>query len=78
MCLDSTGLLKKFKGRSIMLSVDKNSNVLDDKKEAVFTTPLSEKKSLTTGKVTTSDEVHKHSEKFTASDEVFKGTDEVH
>ena len=30
-----------------MSSVEKYSNVLGDKKEAVFTTPLSEKKSLT-------------------------------
>ena len=30
-----------------MLSVDKVSNFLDDRKEAVVTTPLLEKKSLT-------------------------------
>ena len=30
-----------------MSSVDKDSNVLDDKKKAVVTTPLSEKKLLT-------------------------------
>ena len=39
-----------------MSSVDKDTNVLDDKKEAVFTTPLLENKLLTTEKVTTSDE----------------------
>ena len=42
-----------------MSLVDKDSNVLDDKKEAVVTTPFLENKSLTTEKVTTSDEVHK-------------------
>ena len=31
-----------------MLSVDKDSNILDDNKEAVVTTPLLEKKLLTT------------------------------
>ena len=61
-----------------MLSVDKDSNVLYDKKEAVFTTPLSEKKLLTTEKVTTSDEVHKLTENFTTSEEVVKGNDDVH
>ena len=45
--LYSTSLLKKVKVKSIMLSVDKDSNFLDDKKEAVVTTPLSENKSLT-------------------------------
>ena len=40
-----------------MSSVEKYINVLDDNKEAVVTTQLSEKKSLTTEKVTTSDEV---------------------
>ena len=30
-----------------MPSVEKISNILDDRKEAVFTTPLSENKSLT-------------------------------
>ena len=57
--------------------VDRYSNVLDDNKEAVVTTPLPEKKLLTTEKVTTSDEVHKHTKKFTTSEEVVKGTDEV-
>ena len=33
--------------RSIMSLIEKNSNVLDDNKEAVVTNPLSEKKSLT-------------------------------
>ena len=60
-----------------MQSVDKDSNVFDDKKEEVVTTPLTEKKSLTTEKVTTSDEVNKHTEKFKTSEEVVKGTEEV-
>ena len=34
-------LPEKFKGKSIMSLVDKVSNDLDDKKEAVVTTPLS-------------------------------------
>ena len=38
---------------------DNDMNVLDNKKEAVVTTPLSEKKVLTTEKVTTRDEVKK-------------------
>ena len=61
-----------------MSSVDKDSNILDDKKEAVVTTPFSEKKSLTTEIVTTSDEVHKRTEKFTTSEEVVNGTDDFH
>ena len=61
-----------------MLSVEKDSNVLDDKKDAVVTTPLLENKSLTTEKVTTSDEVHKLTEKFTTSEEDVKGTEDVH
>ena len=61
-----------------MQLVDKESNILYDKKEAVVTTPLSEKKSQTTEKVTTSDEVHKCTKKFTTSEEFVKGTDEVH
>ena len=61
-----------------MSLVDTDSNVLDDNKEAGVTTPLSEKKLLTTEKVTTSDEVHKSIEKITTSEEVVKGTDEVH
>ena len=43
-----------------MLSVHKDNNIFDDKKEAVVTMPLSEKKLLTTEKVSTSDEVEKH------------------
>ena len=61
-----------------MSSVDKDSNNLDDKKEAVVTTPLSEKKWLTNEKVTTSDEVNKRIEKFTTSEEVVKVNEEVH
>ena len=38
---------------------DKDTNVLYDKKEAVVTMPLSEKKLLTTENFTTIDEVHK-------------------
>ena len=47
MCLESTSLLEKVNGKSIIFSADKDTNVLDDKKEAVVTTPLSEKKLLT-------------------------------
>ena len=61
-----------------MSSVDKFTNVLDDKKEAVVTMPLTEKKLLTTEKFTTSDEVHRRTEKIATSEEVFKGTDKVH
>ena len=61
-----------------MSSVEKDTNGLDDKEEAVVTTPLSENKVLKTEKVTTSDEVHKRTEKFTTSDKVVKGTDEVY
>ena len=61
-----------------MQLVDKESNILYDKKEAVVTTPLSEKKSQTTEKVTTSDQVHKCTKKFTTSEEFVKGTDEFH
>ena len=61
-----------------MPSVDKDTNVLDDKKEAVVTTPFSEKKLLTNEKLTTSDEVHKRTENISTSEEVVKGTDEVH
>ena len=60
-----------------MLLVDKDTNFLDDKKEAVVTTPLSEKKLLTNEKVTTSSEVQKSTEKITRSEEVVKGNDEV-
>ena len=75
---ETTSLMENVKEISIMLLVDKDSNVLDDKKEALAMTPLSEKKLLTTEKVTTSDEVHNITEKFTTSEEVVKGTDEVH
>ena len=61
-----------------MLSVDKDTNVLDDKKEAVVPTTLSEKKLLTTKHFTTGYEVHKRTEKITTSEEVVKGADEVH
>ena len=44
----------------------------------MFTTPLPEKKLLTTEKVKTSDEVHKRTDKITTSEEVEKGTEEVH
>ena len=70
--------MEKAKGRSIMSLVDKYTNVLDDKKQAVVTTPFSEKKLLTNEKVTTSDEVHKRNDNITTSEEVVKGTDEVH
>ena len=42
-----------------MSLVEKDTKYLDYKKEAVFTTPLLEKKLFTTEKVTTSEEVHK-------------------
>ena len=45
-----------------MSLVDKYSNFLDDKKEAVVTTPFSEKKSLTTETFTTSYEMLKRIE----------------
>ena len=61
-----------------MLSVDKDTNVLDDKKEAVVTTPLPEKKLFTTENVTTSDGVHKLTENIITNEKVVKGTDEVH
>ena len=60
-----------------MQFVDKYSNVLDDKKEAVVTMLFSDNKLLTTEKVTTSDEVHKRTDKFTTSEEVVKGTDDL-
>ena len=47
LCLESTSLLEKFKVKSIMSSVEKDSNIFDDKKEAVVTTPFSDKKLLT-------------------------------
>ena len=45
--MDSTSLLEKVKGKYIISSVEKVSNVLDDRKEAVVTTPFSENKLLT-------------------------------
>ena len=47
MCLESTRLLEKVKGKSIILLVEKDGNILGDKKEAVVTTPFSEKKLFT-------------------------------
>ena len=47
---------------------------MDDKKEAVATTPFSEKKLLITEKVTTSDDVHKRTKNIITSEEVVKGT----
>ena len=44
----------------------------------MVTTSFLEKKLLTTEKVTTSDEVHKRTEKITKIEEVVKGTDEIH
>ena len=61
-----------------MLSVEKVSNALDNKKNAAVTTPLSEKKVLKTEKVTTSDEVHKLTENITTSEDIDKGTGEFH
>ena len=43
-----------------MSSVDRDTKHLDGRKEAVVTKPFSEKKVLTTQKVTTSEEFHKH------------------
>ena len=51
---------------------------MDDKKEALVTTPLSEKILLVTVKVTTSDEVNKLTEKMTTGEEVVRVTYEVH
>ena len=68
----------KVQGISIILSVEKDTNVLDDNKEAMVTTTLSEKKLLTTEKFTTSDEVHKRTEKITTSEEIDKGFYEVY
>ena len=61
-----------------MSLVDKYTNVLDYKKEAVVTTPLSENKLLTSEKVTKSEQMQKITENITKSEEVFRGTDEVH
>ena len=60
-----------------MLSFDKYTNPLDDKKEAVVTTPFLEMKLLTTEKITTSDKMYKRAEKITTSEWVVKVTDEV-
>ena len=61
-----------------MLLIDKNSDFLDYKKEAVVTTPLSEKKLSTTKNITISDEVHKHTEKITTREEIVKIADKFH
>ena len=61
-----------------MLSVNKYTNVLDDKKESVVTTPLSKNKLLKTEKVTTSDELHKSTDKIKKGEEFVEYTDEVH
>ena len=45
-----------------MSSFDKYTNLLDDKKEAVVTTPFLEMKLLTTEKITTSDKMYKRAE----------------
>ena len=47
LCLESTTLLGKAKVKYIISSVEKFRITLDDRKEAVVTTPLSEKKSST-------------------------------
>ena len=60
-----------------MSSVYKDTNVLDYKREAVVTTPFSQKRLFITEKVTTSDKVHKRTENITRSEEIDKGTDEV-
>ena len=46
-----------------MLSVDKDTKKLENKKEAVVPTPLTEKKVLITENVTTSEEVHEGNKK---------------
>ena len=56
--------MEKFKVKSILSWVDKDTNVLGEKKEAVVTTSFSEKKALTTEKVTTSDDVHKRTDEI--------------
>ena len=61
-----------------MLSVDKYTNVLGDKKETVVTTLLSENKLLKTEKVRTIDELYKRTENITTGGGVVKGNDEVH
>ena len=47
-------------------------------KKAVVTTPLLEKKWLTNEKVTTSDELHKSTDKIKKGEEFVEYTDEVH
>ena len=69
--------MEMVKGNSIMLLVDKDSNVLADKKEAVVTAPLLEKKLLKTEKVTTSDQVHKRNENITTNENVDKNTEKL-
>ena len=66
---------EKGQRKSIMLSVDKDTNIFDDKKEAVVTTPLLEKRLSTTEKVTTSDEVQKCTDNITPNEEVNKCTE---
>ena len=78
LCLESKSFLEKVKGKSITQSVDKDNNVLDDKKEAVAPTPFLEKQVLKNEKVTTSDEVQKRTDNITTSEDIFKGTNEVH
>ena len=53
-----------------MSSVDKNTKSLDDKKEAVVTMILLERKLLTTEKVASSEDVHKHNTNFDDKKEV--------
>ena len=64
LCLESTSFLEKVKGQSIVSLVEKGTKHLDDKKETMVTTPLSEKKVLTTEKVRTGEEVDKGTEKL--------------
>ena len=61
-----------------MQSVDKDTNVLDDKKEAMVMMPSPEKKLSTTEKVTTSDQVHKRTDNVITIEGVVKVTDEFH
>ena len=55
-----------------MSLVYRDTNVLDDKKEAVVTTSFLKKKVLTTEKVTTSDDVQKRTEKIKKVRRLFK------
>ena len=68
----------KFKGKSIILLVDKDTNVLNHKKEAVITTIFSWKKVLKTDRFTTNYDVHKRNEKISTREEIDKGSYEVH